>query len=92
MVGPAGRGTSLVLSNWHDDVAAGSARNNFFYVDDFESAVEDLQGRGIEFSRIDRGTPFGSFAVFADPDGNEWSLHDPYAVGEGMQAPPRPGA
>jgi predicted enzyme related to lactoylglutathione lyase len=83
MVHPPDQHVHLVLSNWHDDVEPGSLRNNFLYVDDLDAAIETLEGRGVEFERIDRGTPFGSFAPFRDPDGNEWALLQPQPVPTG---------
>jgi len=67
----------------------GSYRNTYLFVANIEPAHRELRERGIEISDIfhfgaegqmagpdpNRGD-FGSYASFADPDGNTWLLQE----------------
>jgi catechol 2,3-dioxygenase-like lactoylglutathione lyase family enzyme len=73
-------------------MAPGSLENLYLVVDDIEAARAELIGRGAEVSEIwhgrgvgpdgheagrdPEGTSYGSFATFADPDGNRWLLQE----------------
>jgi predicted enzyme related to lactoylglutathione lyase len=50
----------------------------FFYgalaCDDVEATYRQLSERGVEFSEMPSREPWGSFAKFRDPDGNEFVL------------------
>ena len=52
-----------------------------FHVEDFETAREELQSRGVEFrgETLDSGVCYQAF--FADPDGNALAIHHRYAPG-----------
>jgi catechol 2,3-dioxygenase-like lactoylglutathione lyase family enzyme len=58
-----------------------------FHVDDFETAHDELESRGVEFKgdTLDSGVCFQAF--FEDPDGNMLAIHHRYAEG----APPAAG-
>jgi len=43
-----------------------------FYVDDLDQTYKELTGKGVEFTRLPRKSDWGSFAMFKDPDGNEF--------------------
>jgi catechol 2,3-dioxygenase-like lactoylglutathione lyase family enzyme len=73
-------------------MAPGSLENLYLVVDDIEAARAELISRGAEVSEIwhgrgvgtdgheagrdPEGTSYGSFATFADPDGNRWLLQE----------------
>ncbi len=42
-----------------------------------ESAVEELKGKGVEFSGEVSEHPWGKVASFKDPDGNDLQLYEP---------------
>jgi catechol 2,3-dioxygenase-like lactoylglutathione lyase family enzyme len=70
--------------------APGSAQNMYLIVDDIEAARQELLGHGAQVSEIyhgkgmgteghlpgpdPQGRSYGTFASFADPDGNTWLL------------------
>lgn len=45
-----------------------------FYVDDLDKTYSEMSGKGVEFTTIPKKTEWGSFAMFKDPDGNEFWL------------------
>jgi catechol 2,3-dioxygenase-like lactoylglutathione lyase family enzyme len=74
------------------DIPAGSIKNLYLVVDDIEAARNELISLGADVSEVwhgrgpsqaghepgpspDRST-YGSFASFADPDGNTWLLQE----------------
>lgn len=46
-----------------------------FYVDDLDKAYTEMSGKGVEFTTKPKKTEWGSFAMFKDPDGNEFWLY-----------------
>jgi hypothetical protein len=67
----------------------GSYRNTYLVVADIEPARRELRERGIDISDIFHFGPegqmpgrdpnrgdYGSYATFADPDGNTWLLQE----------------
>lgn len=73
----------------NDGVPAGSVRGLHLVVDDLEAAVAELRSRGIDVRNMRHMGPsgwepgvdpahrtFGSYADFADPDGNSWVLQE----------------
>jgi catechol 2,3-dioxygenase-like lactoylglutathione lyase family enzyme len=46
-----------------------------FYVDDLEKTFTELSGKGVEFTAKPKKTEWGSYAMFRDPDGNEFWLY-----------------
>lgn len=73
-VNPKGSPTSLTLVNWFDSMPPGSLRGLVFGVDDLSAEYERLVGRGVEFDGPPQQQPWGTEAVFRDPDGNEFVL------------------
>ena len=43
--------------------------------DDVEATHRDLSGRGVEFKQEPKKMQWGMFAIFVDPDGNEFVLN-----------------
>jgi hypothetical protein len=79
-----------------DQAAAGSYRATYLVVNDIVVAHADLKGRGIPVSDIYHYGPegqapgpdpnhadFGSYASFADPDGNTWLVQEVPSRGKG---------
>ena len=48
-----------------------------FHCADAEQSYRELVSRGVEFQKPPQRLPWGVFAQFADPDGNEFLLHSP---------------
>jgi len=46
-----------------------------FYVDDLEKTFTELSSRGVEFTTKPKKTEYGHYAMFKDPDGNEFWLY-----------------
>jgi catechol 2,3-dioxygenase-like lactoylglutathione lyase family enzyme len=86
---PAGSACSVTVGTGLTDAAPGSVRGLHLIVTDIEAARAELGGRGVEVSDVrhfaggewrpgadpDR-QDYGSFADFADPDGNTWVLQE----------------
>lgn len=45
-------------------------------VDDLDRTYEELQGRGVEFTVPPKAQEWGAYAMFRDPDGNEFWLSE----------------
>ena len=86
---PPGSACSVTFGIGITDAEPGSYRGTHLVVDDIEGAHAELTGRGVKVSDIRHMTPqgwqpgpdpqhadFGSFADFADPDGNTWVLQE----------------
>lgn len=52
----------------------GTPSNVVFAADDVATTYEELSGRGVEFEGEPESQPWGTFAVFKDPDGNQFVL------------------
>jgi lactoylglutathione lyase len=48
-----------------------------FQCADAEQTYRELTARGVEFREPPKRMPWGVFAQFADPDGNEFLIHSP---------------
>jgi len=46
-----------------------------FYVDDLDKAYNEMKTKGVEFTTKPKKTEWGSYAMFKDPDGNEFWLY-----------------
>ena len=44
-------------------------------VDDLDKAYEEMSGKGVDFTKKPAKTEWGTFAMFKDPDGNEFWLY-----------------
>jgi predicted enzyme related to lactoylglutathione lyase len=71
----AGSQTGLVLftPEGHED-RVGTFFNGSFACDDVEQTPRQLSERGVEFRGPPEKQPWGTFAVFKDPEGNEFVL------------------
>ncbi len=52
----------------------GSLFNGSLACDDVEATYRQLRGRGVEFDGPPKREAWGSFAIFRDPDGNQFVL------------------
>ena len=57
----------------HED-RVGSFSNVTFMTDDIDQTYNELKTRGVSFSAPPTKQPWGHFAKFVDPDGNEFVL------------------
>jgi catechol 2,3-dioxygenase-like lactoylglutathione lyase family enzyme len=86
---PPGSACSVTVGTGLLDTAPGSVRGLHLVVTDIEAAREELRARGVDVSDVRHMTPqgwqpgvdpshtdYGSFADFADPDGNTWVLQE----------------
>jgi predicted enzyme related to lactoylglutathione lyase len=74
-VAPAGAQTRLVLyTPPGQEDRIGTFSNVIFSCDDMNSTYQELKGRGVEFSENPSEQPWGIWAQFKDPDGNEFGL------------------
>jgi catechol 2,3-dioxygenase-like lactoylglutathione lyase family enzyme len=88
---PPGSACSVIVGTSITDAAPGSYRGTHLVVADIEAARAELAERGVEVSEVrhfDREAgewrpgadpahaDYGSFADFADPDGNTWVLQE----------------
>jgi catechol 2,3-dioxygenase-like lactoylglutathione lyase family enzyme len=88
---PPGSGCSVTFGKGITPASPGSAEGTLI-VSDIEAAHEELVGRGVEASEVWHGPPFppearlrgrdpkgtsyGSFCSFNDPDGNAWIVQE----------------
>ncbi|GEL20683.1 glyoxalase superfamily protein [Pseudonocardia asaccharolytica] len=86
---PPGSGCSIAIGVGITDAQPGSVRGLHLVVTDIETARAELTERGVAVTEIRHMTPdgwvpgsdpehrdYGSFADFADPDGNTWVLQE----------------
>jgi catechol 2,3-dioxygenase-like lactoylglutathione lyase family enzyme len=86
---PPGSACSVSIGTGLLDTPPGSVRGLHLMVTDIVTARQELSGRGVEVSEVRHMTPsgwqpgvdpehadYGSFADFADPDGNTWVLQE----------------
>ena len=67
--------TRLVLFKFDESgLKPGAAFNGALACDNVERTYEELSGRGVEFLSAPKKQPWGTFAVFKDPDGNQFVL------------------
>jgi predicted enzyme related to lactoylglutathione lyase len=52
----------------------GTASNVVFATDDVEATYRELSERGVDFEGAPEKQPWGTFATFRDPDGNQFVL------------------
>jgi predicted enzyme related to lactoylglutathione lyase len=72
---PPGSGCSIAIGEGITDAEPGSVRGMQLVVQDIVAAREELAGRGMDVSEIER-LPWGGFVHFSDPDGNAWAVQD----------------
>ncbi len=88
---PPGSACSITIGTGLTDATPGSYRGTHLVVTDIDAARAELVGRGVQVSEVrhfDREAGewrpgadpahanYGSFADFADPDGNTWVLQE----------------
>ena len=91
---PPGSACSISVGIGITDAEPGSVRGTHLVVTDIVAAREALVGRGVPVGDIRHMTPqgwqpgpdpartaYGSFADFADPDGNTWVLQERRGTG-----------
>ena len=66
-------GLALFTSDGHQD-RIGTFQGISFATDDVEKTHGELVARGVEFSQPPTKQPWGTFAIFKDPDGNQFVL------------------
>jgi catechol 2,3-dioxygenase-like lactoylglutathione lyase family enzyme len=93
---PPGSACSISIGTGVTDAEPGSVRGTHLVVRDIVAARAQLVGRGVEVGAVrhmsaqgwqpgphPERTDFGSFADFADPDGNTWVLQEKGFAGSG---------
>lgn len=60
-----------------DEARIGGFMNVTFMADDVEATAAELAARGVEFVRPATREPWGTSAVFKDPDGNQFLISTP---------------
>ena len=71
----ASSGTRVVLFTMDgQEDRIGSFFNGAFACDDVEATHRQLSGRGVAFEGPPEKQPWGTFAKFSDPDGNQFVL------------------
>ncbi|SRR6266568_2256890 len=73
-VGANGASTTLTLVTWFDSMPAGSLRGLVVRTDDLDADYARLVDAGVEFETPPQRQPWGTEAVFNDPDGNKFVL------------------
>jgi len=70
-----GADTRLVLftPDGHED-RVGTDQNVVFWTDDVEKTAKELAAKGVTFTSQPKKEPWGTFAIFQDPDGNRFVL------------------
>ena len=66
--------THFVLFSMDSGPKPGFTFNGALACDDVERTYEALKGKGVEFTAAPQKQPWGTFATFKDPDGNEFVL------------------
>ena len=69
------------MADWHE-----KKPSIVFECDDIDSTYAAMVENGVEFTDEPKAMPWGSYATFRDPDGNEYLLRAPR--GEGAEIPP----
>jgi predicted enzyme related to lactoylglutathione lyase len=70
-----GAETKLVLFTMDgDEKRIGTQMNMAFVAQDVDKTYAEYKGRGVEFVSAPKQEPWGTFAVFKDPDGNQFVI------------------
>jgi catechol 2,3-dioxygenase-like lactoylglutathione lyase family enzyme len=72
-VGQSDARVVLFTPDGHED-RVGTSFNGAFACDNVEKTYETLSARGVEFTSPPKKEPWGTFATFKDPDGNEFVM------------------
>jgi catechol 2,3-dioxygenase-like lactoylglutathione lyase family enzyme len=76
-VAPRGSSTSLSLVTWFESMPAGSLQGLVVAADDVHATYDKLAAKGVTFDSSLMEQPWGTEAVFRDPDGNGLVLSGP---------------
>jgi catechol 2,3-dioxygenase-like lactoylglutathione lyase family enzyme len=66
--------TRFVLFSMDDGPKPGGSFNGALACDNVERTYDELKARGVEFVTPPKKEPWGTFAVFKDPDGNQFVM------------------
>ena len=70
-----GAETGLVIARpFRPENLVGAFTSMSFLTDDVQKTYDELSARGVEFRQPPRTEPWGTSAIFADPDGNTFVL------------------
>ena len=72
-IGNSGTRVVLFTPEGHES-RIGSFFNGSFACDDVSATYRQLKARGVEFDKPPEKQPWGEFAIFKDPDGNQFVL------------------
>ncbi|HEY3814035.1 MAG TPA: VOC family protein [Caulobacteraceae bacterium] len=72
-IGNSTTGLVLFTPEGHED-RIGQFHNGSFACDDVEATWRQLSERGVEFEGKPEKQPWGTYAIFKDPDGNRFVL------------------
>jgi len=86
---PPGSACSIIIGTGMPQGPVGSVQGTYLVVEELPAALNDLKDRGVDVSEpfhfgpdgeapgLDpQRQPYGSFATFADPDGNTWLVQE----------------
>ncbi len=74
-VAPKGGGASLTLVTWFKSMPPGSLNGLVLTSDDIQADYKAFVAKGVRFEEPPKEQPWGTEAVFSDPDGNRIVLH-----------------
>ena len=72
-IGNAATRVVLFTPEGHEN-RIGTFFNGAFTCDDVQATYRQLRARGVEFASEPQKQPWGEFAIFKDPDGNQFVL------------------
>lgn len=75
---PQGQSVTIALVTWFDTMKPGGLQGVMVNTEDIDAEHKLLRSRGLEIGEIKQES-WGRYAMFADPDGNGWILHQPPA-------------
>jgi predicted enzyme related to lactoylglutathione lyase len=66
--------TRFVLFTTDDGPKPGSPFNGALACDNVDRTYDEMKGRGVDFVSPPQKQPWGTFAIFKDPDGNQFVM------------------